>query len=85
MPSHKSCKKRMKTSLAERLRNRGLRSRMIRAIKDLKACTTREEADTMLKSAVSIIDKAAQHNIIHKNKAGHNKSKLTTFTAGLSK
>ena len=74
----------MKTSLAERMRNRGLRSRMTRAIKELRACTTRVDADSKLKDAISMIDKAAQHNIIHRNKAAHNKSKLTLFTSGLS-
>ena len=84
MPSHKSCKKRMKTSAGERMRNRGLRSRMTRAIKELKACTNSSDAGSKLKDAISIIDKAAQHNIIHKNKAANDKSKLTIFTTGLS-
>ena len=74
----------MKTSQAERMRNRGLRSRMVRAIKDLRACKNRAEADVKLKQAISIIDKAAQHKIIHKNKAGHDKSKLALFTNRLS-
>lgn len=74
----------MKTSQAERMRNRGLRSRLARAIKDLRACTTRADADSKLKDAVSIIDKAAQHNIIHKNKAANDKSKLTIFASRLS-
>ncbi len=75
----------MKTSQAERMRNRGLRSRMTRAIKELRACTDHAEAGSKLKGAISIIDKAAQHNIIHKNKAGHDKSKLTLFTSSLVK
>ncbi len=84
MPSHKSCKKRIKTSQAERMRNRGLRSRMNRAIKDLRACKSRADADSQLKNAISIIDKAAQYNIIHKNKAARDKSQLTIFTSKLS-
>ncbi|HHI03234.1 MAG: 30S ribosomal protein S20 [Candidatus Zixiibacteriota bacterium] len=84
MPSHKSCKKRMKTSQAERMRNRGFRSRMSRVIKELRACTNRADADRKLKNAISIIDKAAQRNIIHKNKAANDKSKLTIFTSRLS-
>ena len=75
----------MKTSQGERMRNRGLRSRMTRAIKDLRDCKNRADADGKLKEAISIIDKAAQHNIIHKNKAGHDKSKLTLFTSSLAK
>lgn len=75
----------MKTSQAERMRNRGLRSRMTRAIKELRACTTGDEAGSKLKATISIIDKAAQHNIIHKNKAANDKSKLTVFASSLSK
>ncbi len=66
------------------MRNRSLRSRMAKAIKELKACTNQKEATTRLKSTISIIDKAAQQNIIHKNKAARDKSKLSTFTSGLS-
>lgn len=74
----------MKTSQAERMRNRGLRSRMTRAIKDLRASTNRADADGKLKNVISIIDKAAQHHIIHKNKAARDKSKLTAFSVNLS-
>ncbi len=74
----------MKTSQAERMRNRSLRSRMNRAIKDLRACTNRADADSKLKNTISIIDKAAQYNIIHKSKAARDKSKLTIFTSKLS-
>ena len=66
------------------MRNRGLRSRMSRAIGELKACTNRAEAENKLKGVVSIIDKAAQQNIIHKNKAARDKSGLATFIKSLS-
>ena len=75
----------MKTSHTERMRNRGLRSRMTKAIKDLRACTDPAEASSKLKDAISTIDKAAQHNIIHRNKAANDKSKLTLFTSNLAK
>jgi len=74
----------MKTSQAERMRNRGMRSRMIRAIKELRACTVRAEAETKLKHAVSMLDKAAQKNLLHKNKVARDKSKLMAFTGSLS-
>lgn len=75
----------MKTSQAERMRNRGLRSRLARAIKDLRACTDHAEVGSKLNDAISIIDKAAQQNIIHRNKAANDKSKLTLFTSNLAK
>ncbi len=67
------------------MRNRGLRSRMTRAIKELRACTDHAAVGSKLKDAISIIDKAAQHNIIHRNKAANDKSKLTLYTSSLAK
>ena len=83
MPYHKSNKKRMKTSALERQRNRASRSDMKSVIKDLKGCKSRTEAEKMLRNAVSTIDKAAGKNLIHKNKAARDKSKLAAFVATL--
>ena len=77
MPNHKSCAKRVKTSEAERLRNRAFRSRLRQAIKDVRTATAREEATTSLKAATSLIDKAARYGLIHKKTAARNKSRLT--------
>ena len=74
----------MKTSQAERMRNRGINSRMKKAIKELESSQNRAEAENRLKDAVSIIDRAAQKNIIHKNKAAHDKSRLMNFVRNLS-
>jgi small subunit ribosomal protein S20 len=57
---------------------------MKNAIKELKSCQNRAEAEAKLKEAVSIIDKAAQKNIIHKNKAARDKSQLMNIVRGLS-
>jgi len=77
LPNHKSCAKRVKTSEAERLRNRAYRSRLRQAIKDVRTATGRDEAAGKLKTATSLIDKAARYGLIHKKTAARNKSRLT--------
>lgn len=84
MPQHKSCKKRMRTSEDERIRNRALRSQMVKTIKAFKSITTRAEAESQFKEVISIIDRAALKNVIHKNKAARDKSNLYSFVSRLS-
>ena len=43
----------------------------------------KKEADKMLPTVSSMLDKLAKRNIIHKNKASNLKSKLTLQVAGL--
>ncbi len=75
----------MKTSEAERERNRSLNSRLKKTVKELKACQTRSEAESKLSGVYEIIDKAYKGGIIHKNKAARDKSRLTNFVKSLSK
>lgn len=84
MPQHKSCKKRMKTSGEERERNRAMRSQVSKSIKALRECKTKAEAEGMIKDVISIIDKAARKNVVNKQKAARDKSRLMTFVNGLS-
>ncbi|MBN2226435.1 MAG: 30S ribosomal protein S20 [candidate division Zixibacteria bacterium] len=74
----------MKTSAEGRLRNRAIRTQIKNAIKDLRACKTRAEADSKLTAAISVVDKASQRNILHRNKAGRIKSQLNIFVNRLS-
>ncbi len=74
----------MKTSTAERARNRMILSQVNKAIRALKNCSTRGEAESMLKNVISLIDKASRKNIVHKNKAARDKSNLTSFVDSLS-
>lgn len=83
MPSHKSCAKRVKTSEAERLRNRAFRSKLRQAIKEVRLATGQEEATGKLRVAVSLIDKAAGYGLIHKKTAARNKSRLTLHVSKL--
>ena len=46
-------------------------------MRDLKASTDKKEAEESLTKVVSLIDRLAKKNVIHKNKASNLKSKLT--------
>lgn len=84
MPNHKSCAKRMKTSAAERTRNRAFRSQLRQAIKDVRSQSSKDEALKKLKVAHTLLDKAAGANIIHWRNADRNKSRLTIFVGKLA-
>ena len=53
-------------------------------IKKFRALTSKSEAEGQLSKLYSVIDKVAKRGIIHKNKAGNLKSKLSRFTAKLA-
>lgn len=83
MPNHKSCAKRVKTSEAARLRNRGLRSILRNAIRELKAESSKEEAAKKFLIVSSLLDKAAGRHLIHSKNADRNKSRLAKFVANV--
>jgi small subunit ribosomal protein S20 len=66
----------MRISAEENIRNRAIRSRMKKHIKDLEVIKVKAEAESKIKQVVSIIDKAVRDGIIHKNTAARHKSKL---------
>lgn len=84
MAHHKSAKKRIRQSETRRLRNRYKKVRMRTMIKQLQSTTDQGEAAKMLPEVISVIDKNAKVNILHKNTAGNMKSKLTRYVNGLS-
>jgi small subunit ribosomal protein S20 len=84
MANHKSAIKRIRANAAKRLRNRYQAKTTRNAIKRLRATTTKAEATTLLPKVISMLDRLAKKNVIHKNKASNNKSKLTKFVNGLA-
>lgn len=84
MANHKSALKRIRSNESKHLRNKYQHKTTRNAIKGLKALETKKEAEALLPSIVSMVDKLAKNNIIHKNKAANVKSKLTLHVAGLS-
>ncbi|HSP11176.1 MAG TPA: 30S ribosomal protein S20 [Salegentibacter sp.] len=82
MANHKSALKRIRSNEAKRLRNRYQHKTTRNAIKKLRD-SDKKEAETLLPSIVSMIDKLAKKNIIHDNKAANLKSKLSKHVAAL--
>lgn len=79
VPNHKSCKKRIKTSAKERLRNRAYRSQLRAAIKAIRTETDKERALPLLRDVTVKLDKAASYGLIHKRNADRSKSRLALF------
>ena len=83
MANHKSALKRIRSNDAKRLRNRYQHKTTRTFIKRLKETTDKSAAQELLKTVIGMIDKLAKRNIIHNNKAAHNKSKLTRLVNSL--
>ncbi len=76
MANHKSALKRIRQNEAKRLHNRYYAKTTRNAIKALRNTSDKEEAAKLYPEVISMIDKLAKRNIIHKNKASNLKSKL---------
>ena len=83
MANHKSAIKRIRANDAKRIRNRYQAKTARNAIKIVRNTTDKKEAAEKLPVVISMIDKLAKRNIIHKNKASNLKSKLTKKVAAL--
>ena len=83
MPHHKSAAKRVKTNEKARVSNIAVKSRMRSAVKAVRSATTRAEAETALKAAISILDRTAARGVIKKETASRQKSRLALFAAKL--
>lgn len=77
MANHKATKKDVRQSKARNERNRYYGKTTRNAIRDLKKLSEKAAAGEKLSDVISMIDKLAKRNIIHKNKAANLKSKLS--------
>jgi small subunit ribosomal protein S20 len=77
MATHKSAKKRIRTSERKRIVNQQGTSRIKTTVKKVLASTNKEEAEKLYKEAVSILDKGTSKNLIKKNTASRKKSMIT--------
>jgi small subunit ribosomal protein S20 len=80
MPNHKSSEKRMRQNEKRRLVNRNNRGRLRTGIKKLRAALGGDDAgvvQTLLPETISLIDKAVQKGVLHRNAAARYKSRLT--------
>lgn len=77
MANHKSALKRIRQNDVRKVRNRYYAKTMRNAIKKYRMLTDKKEALEQLPKLYSMIDRLAKKDIIHKNKAGNLKSKIT--------
>jgi small subunit ribosomal protein S20 len=83
MANHKSALKRIRSNEAKRLRNKYQHKTTRNAVRDLRTVEDKKEAEGKLGNVISMLDKLAKNNIIHKNKAANLKSKLTKHVAAM--
>lgn len=87
MANHKSAEKRNRQAEKRNEVNRRNRGALRTEIKRLRAAVEegdREEALALLPKTVSVIDKAIQKGVIHKNAAARYKARLTGSVSKLS-
>lgn len=80
MANHKSAEKRIRQNAKRKEINRSNRSKLRTSIKKLRTAVASEDKSVstdLLFPTVSIIDKAVNKGIIHKNTAARYKSRLT--------
>jgi small subunit ribosomal protein S20 len=83
MANHKSSIKRIRSNDAKRTENRYVAKTTRTAVKKLRTATDKKTAEELLPKVSSMLDKLAKRNVIHKNKAGNMKSKLSKKVAAL--
>ena len=76
MANHKSALKRIRSDKDKTQRNKYQHKSARSAIDKLRATTDKKEAGSLLLYTLSMIDKLAKKNVIHKNKAANLKSGL---------
>jgi small subunit ribosomal protein S20 len=87
MPNHKSAEKRVRQNEKRNAVNRNNRSKLRTQIKKLRASIAggdQTQSSEYLTATVSVIDKAVNKGIIHKNTAARYKSRLTKHVSGLA-
>ncbi len=88
MPNHKSAKKRVRQNEKRRAVNRSRRSTLRTQIKKLRSAiagSDQNQTQELLNPTVSVIDKAVNKGVLHKNTAARYKSRLTAHVSGLAK
>jgi len=80
MPNHKSAEKRDRQNARRNVNNTASRSRVRSQLKKLHTLIDsgkQQEALDFLPKAISVIDKAVQKGVLHRNTAARHKARLT--------
>ena len=83
MDRHKQQIKRDRQDLKRRAINSQNKSRMRTLIKSVLQSESKADAEKHYSPAVSFIDKMASRNVIHKNNAARQKSKISSYLNSL--
>jgi small subunit ribosomal protein S20 len=83
MANHKSALKRIRQNAVRKERNAYYHKTTRNAVRKLRGLHDKKEAETLLPSVISMLDKLAKNNVIHKNKASNLKSSLVKHVAAL--
>jgi len=87
MANHKSAEKRVRQNAKRKEINRNNRSKLRTSIKKLRVALAGEDkavSTELLNPTISLIDKAVNKGILHKNTAARHKSRLTKHVSGLA-
>ena len=86
MASHDSALKAHRQNVERREHNRQLRTRLRRALRDIRAAIDEGNGDVKdaLRNTISLVDKMAGKGLIHRNTAARYKSRLASRLAGKS-
>lgn len=82
MPNTKSAIKRMNVSEAKRMQNKMIKSKIATFVKKFKTAVEEknvELSNDLFKQTISLIDKAAKENTIHKNAASRKQAQLASL------
>lgn len=88
MPNIKSAEKRVKIIEKKTAENKAIKSRIATFAKKFKAAVANKEvenAEKLFNEVVSLMDKAAVDNVIHKNKADRKKAHFAKMLDELKK
>ena len=83
MAHHLSAKKRIRQTESKRVKNKYYARTTRSAVKKLRSTTDKEAATEQYSEVVSMLDKLARNNVIHKNRASKLKSKLAKHVNSL--
>jgi small subunit ribosomal protein S20 len=87
LANHRSAIKRHQQSVKARMRNKAMKTRVKNALKAVRAAVEQNDKDKAaeaLRSATSVLDKAATKKVIHKRNASRHISRLADSVNTLS-
>ncbi len=87
MPNHKSAEKRDRQNVRRNAINTASRTKLRGQIRKLRAAITSGDASTartLLPETISVIDRAIQKGVLHRNTAARHKARLTVKVNSLA-